>query len=215
MFIRIIGWGVLLTFAVFSQRFFPCKEQCRSEHFKYDLGLCTIFENEAEYMPEWIEFHRKQGVQKIWLYFNGKGDGHRGILADYVASGFVELIDWPSKEGTKREWNRVQLGEYNHCLDKVRNIPKLLQESVFDGVSFASDFSPESRAVSMNTSSRFSQKIRRTSLSNFQFLKNEPKTQVYNKKIPRRLLFADNVENSIRAKECLSEELDDSILRVR
>lgn len=31
---------------------------------KYALAVCSIFQNEAAYLPEWIEFHKLVGVQR-------------------------------------------------------------------------------------------------------------------------------------------------------
>lgn len=30
--------------------------------------ICAVLGNEADYLPEWIEFHRNAGVYKFYLY---------------------------------------------------------------------------------------------------------------------------------------------------
>ncbi|KIC71456.1 glycosyltransferase family 92 protein, partial [Candidatus Protochlamydia amoebophila] len=32
------------------------------------LAICTLFQNESKYLPEWIEFHENQGVSHFFLY---------------------------------------------------------------------------------------------------------------------------------------------------
>ena len=45
----------------------------RSEDY---LAACTIYRDAAEYLPEWIEFHRLMGVERFFLYDNGSADDH-------------------------------------------------------------------------------------------------------------------------------------------
>ena len=35
------------------------------------LAASTIYRDDAEYLPEWIEFHRLVGVERFFLYDNG------------------------------------------------------------------------------------------------------------------------------------------------
>ena len=35
---------------------------------KYYLSVCAIAKNEGPYFKEWIEWHRKQGVEKFYIY---------------------------------------------------------------------------------------------------------------------------------------------------
>jgi hypothetical protein len=58
------------------------------------LSVCAIFRDEAEYLEEWIEFHRLVGVERFFLYDNGSADGFREVLAPYVRDGIVQLHDW-------------------------------------------------------------------------------------------------------------------------
>ncbi|MCL1938347.1 MAG: glycosyltransferase family 92 protein [Candidatus Azobacteroides sp.] len=79
---------------------------------RYYLAICTIAKNEAPYFEEWIEWHRKQGVEKFYIYDNESSDNTKEVLAPYVKSGLVEYVFWP---GMKR-----QLTAYDDCLDKHR-----------------------------------------------------------------------------------------------
>src|SRR5258708_3259374 len=51
-----------------------------SKEYKYDLAVCTIFQNDAKYLPEWIEFHQQQGVEHFYLYNNLSQDNWKKML---------------------------------------------------------------------------------------------------------------------------------------
>jgi Glycosyltransferase family 92 len=78
---------------------------------KHDLAVCAIYRDEAEYLGEWIEFHRLVGAQRFFLYNNFSEDHHREVLAPYVEEGIVTVRDWPVLDG------RVgQIAAYNDYL---------------------------------------------------------------------------------------------------
>lgn len=66
---------------------------------KYKVSICAIFRDEADYLREWIEFHRIVGVEHFYLYNNFSQDQYLEILQPYIHSGIVTLIDWPIKQG--------------------------------------------------------------------------------------------------------------------
>jgi hypothetical protein len=100
-----------------------------SYSYQYKLSICAIFQDEAPYLKEWIDYHRKVGVEYFWLYNNNSADNYKEILAPYIEEGIVVLTEWPS-EIKSHEFNHfcytVQLGAYNHCLDKARGVTKWL-----------------------------------------------------------------------------------------
>ena len=61
------------------------------------LAVCTIYRDDAEYLREWIEFHRLVGVERFLLYNNQSSDSHRRILEPYAAQGLVSVEDWPHR----------------------------------------------------------------------------------------------------------------------
>ncbi len=75
------------------------------------LSICAIYRDEADYLAEWVEFHRLVGVERFLLYNNFSQDDHREVLAPYVEEGIVTVRDWPVLDG------RVgQIPAYNDCL---------------------------------------------------------------------------------------------------
>lgn len=80
--------------------------------FKYELGLCAVFQNEDRFLKEWIEFHLQVGVQHFYLFNNLSTDNYREVLDPYIKKGTVELIDWPHVTTHVVGWNEVQCNAY-------------------------------------------------------------------------------------------------------
>lgn len=65
------------------------------KNYKYNVSICAIFKDEADYMKQWIEFHRLVGVEHFYLYNNKSSDNYLEILKPYIDEGIVSLKDWP------------------------------------------------------------------------------------------------------------------------
>jgi hypothetical protein len=76
------------------------------------LSVAAIYQDEARYLEEWIEFHRLVGVERFFLYDNNSSDDHRAVLADYVKDGIVVVHDWPLVPG--------QMQAYDDCVERHR-----------------------------------------------------------------------------------------------
>ena len=63
---------------------------------KKRLGICTIFRNEAEYLSEWISFHRAQGFSRFFLFDDISTDNFNEVLAPYIEDGLVVLSPAPT-----------------------------------------------------------------------------------------------------------------------
>jgi hypothetical protein len=100
------------------------------------LSVCAIYRNEADYLREWIEFHRLVGAERFFLYDNRSEDHHERVLAPYVADGTVVLKHWPSSPG--------QLSAYDDCLAERREASRWI--AFLDLDEFL--FSPTGRPVS-------------------------------------------------------------------
>lgn len=85
------------------------EEECR-----YYLSVCTIFQDEADYLKEWLEYHRVVGVEHFYLYNNNSVDNYIDVLQPYIDQGVVDLFDWPSPE--TKDWTPYQQKAYNHCI---------------------------------------------------------------------------------------------------
>ncbi len=97
---------------------------------KGTVALAAIFQNEAQFLKEWIEYHRMIGVSHFYLYNNLSNDGYLGILKPYLEQGIVELFDVPFDSSLMRDGavthNFVQVCCYNHALEIAKSANKWL-----------------------------------------------------------------------------------------
>jgi hypothetical protein len=107
------------------------KEKVREEtrYSTYTLCIAAIFQNEAPYLKEWIEYHRSVGVEHFFLYNNNSTDDYLGILASFRSNGCVTLVEWPSIQEAN-DWKNysftVQTGAYNDAIARCRHVSKWL-----------------------------------------------------------------------------------------
>lgn len=83
---------------------------------KYKAVICAIFKDEADYLKEWIEYHKIVGVEHFYLYNNLSSDNYLEVLKPYIDNGDVTLIDWTIKQG--------QMQSYQHWIDNYKNETK-------------------------------------------------------------------------------------------
>lgn len=88
---------------------------------RYTISVCAIFQNEASYFKEWIEYHRLIGVEHFYLFNNDSTDDFLEVLQPYIAEGVVDLINWPGRD-KNGSWLQVQINAYNFCIKKCRGI---------------------------------------------------------------------------------------------
>lgn len=92
--------------------------------YKYQLSICAIFQNEAPYLKEWIEFHRLMGVEHFYLINHRSQDDYQEVLQPYILSGLVELKEEKKKADTLKTFNSLQCKCYTKCLTQSRGISK-------------------------------------------------------------------------------------------
>ena len=78
-----------------------------------NIALCAIAKQENRYLPEFCDYYRNLGFDKIFLYDNNDVDGERfeASIGEYIDCGFVETIDCRGKKA-------AQMSSYNHCYEK-------------------------------------------------------------------------------------------------
>ena len=60
-----------------------------------NVCICTIGKLENNYIGEFIEYYKKLGIDKIYLYDNNDINGETfEIPAKYIDERFIEIIDW-------------------------------------------------------------------------------------------------------------------------
>jgi len=93
---------------------------------KYYLSLVAIFQNEARFLKEWIEFYRMIGVEHFYLHNHLSTDNYQEILEPYIEAGIVELRQVTKIPKTLPEWNKIQVGVYSKTAKEVKNITEWL-----------------------------------------------------------------------------------------
>lgn len=87
---------------------------------KYELSICAIFQNDAAFLKEWIEFHKLVGVEHFYLYNNLSTDHFAEVLKPYIKKKEVTLIEWPYayNPADGGVWHAIQCNSYLDCLQK-------------------------------------------------------------------------------------------------
>lgn len=67
------------------------KNQNKKKHF---LSVCALFNNEAQFLKEWIEYHLLIGVNHFYLYNLESTDPYIKILSEYISQVIIKLIHW-------------------------------------------------------------------------------------------------------------------------
>jgi len=91
---------------------------------KYDLSICAIFQDEAPYLKEWIEYHRLVGVKHFYMYNNDSHDDWINILTPYIDEGIVDVFYWPEKYADPFLGYKCPATAYQDCIDRFRNHTK-------------------------------------------------------------------------------------------
>jgi hypothetical protein len=85
-----------------------------------------IFQDEAPYLKEWIEFHKLLGVDHFYLYNNNSKDNYIEVLKPYIKSHVVELIEWSQVATHVAEWDQIQIAAYNDGFERAKSKTKWL-----------------------------------------------------------------------------------------
>jgi glycosyl transferase family 92 len=85
------------------------------------LSVCSMYRNHAEYLREWIEFHRLVGAERFFLYDNRSEDHHREVLAPYLDDGSVVVHDWPNPPSVERGVPWGLIAAFDDCLARHRD----------------------------------------------------------------------------------------------
>ena len=85
------------------------------------LSLCSLYHDHAEYLREWIEFHRLVGVERFFLYDNESSDDHEQVLAPYVERGIVEVHHWPTPQSVERGVPWAIIDAFDDCVRRHRD----------------------------------------------------------------------------------------------
>ncbi|MFA6915371.1 MAG: glycosyltransferase family 92 protein [Parachlamydiales bacterium] len=91
------------------------------KNYQHPFAVCAIFQSEARFLKEWIEFHKLMGATRIYLYNNLSDDNYLEILRPYIATKEVVLTQWPYAATDVTDWTRIQTSAY---LDAIKQAKK-------------------------------------------------------------------------------------------
>ncbi|NGX57175.1 MAG: hypothetical protein K940chlam3_00058 [Chlamydiae bacterium] len=109
---------IVLCLLIPTQVFSQFLEKPRKNKYKYFISVTAMFNQEAPYLKEWIEYHKLIGVEHFYLYNNSSEDHYLEVLQPYVDSGEVDLIDWPSSRSSS--WVGAQYVAVDNALEKAK-----------------------------------------------------------------------------------------------
>ncbi|MDX1917509.1 MAG: glycosyltransferase family 92 protein [Rickettsiaceae bacterium] len=90
------------------------------------LAIVAVFQNEARFMKEWIEFYKLNGVEKFYLYNHRSNDNFQEILDPYIKDGIVELRHEKQEPLNRKDWNRIQTKIYEAVAKETSNTTEWL-----------------------------------------------------------------------------------------
>jgi hypothetical protein len=93
---------------------------------QYDLAIGAIFKNDALYLREWVEYHRRVGVSHFWLYDDESTDNWQEVLQPYIDQNLVEVFDWADCRQRIGKWPQIQLEAYKDVLVRASGVAEWL-----------------------------------------------------------------------------------------
>ncbi|SDF87844.1 Glycosyltransferase family 92 [Dyadobacter soli] len=76
---------------------------------EYYLSVCCIVKDENDYLPEWLDYHRKIGAGHCYIYDNGSKTPVKELIDALGYAGFVTVTRIPGQN--------MHVKAYQHCLD--------------------------------------------------------------------------------------------------
>lgn len=80
---------------------------------KMKVCICAIGKMENKYIKEYVEYYKKLGVDKIYLYDNNEinGESFENVILDYLNTNYVKIINY-------RGYQKPQIKMQNICYKK-------------------------------------------------------------------------------------------------
>ncbi len=121
-----MGKFLVVCLLLFVEAAAVANTQSAEPNYCYQLAACLMFQNEAEHLKEWIEYHRLIGFEHFYLFNNRSTDDYKKVLKPYIKKKIVELFDAPDKSNNQPEYLRIQISIYRAALAMAYNKVKWL-----------------------------------------------------------------------------------------
>lgn len=95
---------------------------------KWRICACSLVSNEAAYLPEWIEYHRLQGIDHFVLYDNNSTDLVQYLPQWYESAGLRATIDMyparfvPADHPSRNDTNTIKNYAMSECYMRHRTM---------------------------------------------------------------------------------------------
>jgi len=66
----------------------------------YKISVCTMVNNEASFLEEWLSYHMLINVDHFYIYDDESTDNTLEVLEHYIKQGFVTVIPWHKDKKT-------------------------------------------------------------------------------------------------------------------
>ena len=87
--------------------------------YDHEIAVLAIFQDEAPYLKEWIEYYKLLGVSHFYLYNNLSEDNYLEVLLPYMETHEVEVFDWPYACNNVNDYDVIQCNAYRDSLQKA------------------------------------------------------------------------------------------------
>ncbi|XP_022883944.1 glycosyltransferase family 92 protein RCOM_0530710-like isoform X2 [Olea europaea var. sylvestris] len=109
--IRVVGRQTLKSIARPKVRLPDPRPLYKKQH---EMCICTMLRNQARFLPEWIVYHSRIGVQRWFLYDNNSDDDIEDVVESLVGANYnVTRHVWP--------WIKTQEAGFAHCALRARD----------------------------------------------------------------------------------------------
>jgi hypothetical protein len=85
---------------------------CKAQDDQY-LAVCLLVYEEEDYIIEWLEYHYRKGVSKVYLFDHGSTVNLTHIIGPYIRTGLVHYIYYPREPATIKT---SQLDVFKQCV---------------------------------------------------------------------------------------------------
>lgn len=122
---------LILGIFLFSAPDLSSSQHKQEKSYSYQLSVCLMFQNEARFLKEWLEYYKLVGAEHFYLYDNSSTDNFMEVLAPYVASGEVELFHYPGISESLASHIHNQCIIYSDAISRAQDKSKWL--AIVDG----------------------------------------------------------------------------------
>ncbi|XP_020598798.1 glycosyltransferase family 92 protein Os08g0121900-like [Phalaenopsis equestris] len=112
--VRFKGHGSNPLPSIARPELLPSLQMLKRPHKAHLMCVCTMLRNQARFLPEWIIYHSRIGVERWFIYDNNSDDDLEQVVQQLSAKWklMISLHEWP--------WLKTQEAGFAHCALRAR-----------------------------------------------------------------------------------------------